>query len=170
MKIVSKTVLAFSLIIIVGCGGIGTTVFGQKTYKTEMLSVSVPKGWKAFPYYNMGSKKAMPGQVGIFKGATKRIDLMSTPSIIINLHDDKDMSLPPKSSFTDIEDIQTFELGNYEWLGFKGTNSANFRMATLKGTGENHCFLLTILFKMGGKTISMDDADVQAIIKSIKVK
>ena len=169
MKNLSKTlVLAFSLIIMIGCGG--TTLLGQKTYKTEKISVSVPKGWKAFPYYNMGSKKVLPGQVGIFKGTTKRIDLLNTPSIVINLHDDKNMSLPSESSFTDIEDIQAFELGNYEWVGFIGTNSANFRIATLKGTGENYCFLVTIIFKMGGETISMDDDDVKTIIESITAK
>ena len=168
MKNLFNAVLAFGLLVMVGCGGTSANVSGD-TYETEQISVVVPKGWKTFPYYPLGMSIADPGQVGIHKGAEELRDQERTPGIFINRNSNKNVSLPGKAFYHNAEDIKSFKLGNYEWVGFKA-NSGDVPTVILKGTGEDHAFLLTFFLEMDGKKISLDDNDVKAIIKSITSK
>ena len=170
MKNVLKAVLVLSLIFSAGCGG--TSVSGE-TYETEVMSVLVPKGWKAFPYYQAGSQEVIPGTVAIRKGATDLIDQFKTPGILIAITKGTNKITISKSSFADGEDVEPFQMGKYTWTGIKGTFSLGSTvtpMIMVQTISEGYNYRVDFILEGSGKKISMDDADVKAIIESITVK
>ena len=170
MKNLLKAVMAFAIIIMAGCGG--TSVSGE-TYETEVLSVLVPEGWKAFPYYQAGSQEVIPGTVGIRKGATDINDQMRTPGLLIAITKRTNLITISKSSFADGEDVEPFQMGKYTWTGIKGTFSLGSTvtpMIMVQTLNEGYNYRVDFILEGSGKKISMDDADVKAIIQSITVK
>ena len=170
MKNVLKAVLVLSLIFSAGCGG--TSVLGE-TYETEVMSVLVPKGWKAFPYYQAGSQVVIPGTVAIRKGATDLIDQFKTPGILIAITKRSNNITLSKSNFADGEDLEPFEMGKYTWTGIKGTFSLGSTvtpMLMVQTISEGYNYRVDFILEGSGKKISIDDADVKAIIESITVK
>ena len=172
MKNLLKAVMAFAIIILAGCGGTGENVSGE-TYETEVMSVLVPKGWKAFPYYQAGSQVVIPGTVALRKGATDIKDQMTTPGLLIAITKRTNNITLSKSNFADGEDLEPFEYGKYTWTGIKGTFSLGSTvtpMMMVQTLHEGYNYRVDFILEMSGKKISMDDTDVKAIIESIIVK
>ena len=165
-----------SLIVIglmTGCGGSGSgsgKVSGE-IYSTEIFSVLVPKGWKAFPYYQAGTETPRQNMVAVHKGAKEPNDMSETPGIVINYFPDaKTVMTPRKSLYEDTADMEPFTSGKYTWEGFTGVNNMITRkmpVAVFWTTNAAELFQVVVWLENGGKKIALDNADVQAIIAGI---
>ena len=78
------------------------------------------------------------------------------------------MMEPMKELYEDAADLEPVTIGDYTWNGFTGT-SLDTPIAVLwtgeQGSGQ---ILVTLCLENGDK-ISLEDADVQAIIASIQI-
>ena len=159
-----------SIFMLMGCGGSGGKVSGE-VYTTEVMSVLAPKGWKAFPAPKPGKfDEYREDQVNVHKGAKEPIDQFNTSGIVINYFDDaKVVMTPPQSWYENVEEIAPFSLGNYEWKGFTGERS-DITYGILWTTNAVELFQVVAFLKYRDKEISLDDADVKAIIASISTK
>ncbi|MCL2727553.1 MAG: hypothetical protein FWD56_04130 [Bacteroidales bacterium] len=172
MKKTLALVFMVGMLMLIGCGGSGGSGSGKikgETYSTELMSVLVPNGWKAFPYYKSGGTDPLPNTVGIHKGAKTMFEQMSTPGIVINYYEEaKYVMKPNKDWYEDVVEMKPFALGNYEWEGFTGVSYGN-PVAIIWTTNGVEMFQLNIFLKMYDKEIAYEDADVQAIIASVSI-
>jgi hypothetical protein len=160
----AKLVMLLSIFMLAGCGG------GGDTYSTELMSVVVPKGWKAFPYFKQGESTPLPNIVAIHKGAKSEIEQFSTPSIRINFFANANqMHTPSKNVYQDVVDLKPLKLGAYTWEGFTG-KSMNKPVALLWTKDGDKAISLDIFLEQYEKIITLEDKDVQAIIASITPK
>ena len=105
----------------------------------------------------------------IYKGAKEEIDMWSTPSVQITYWKDseEDILTSAKSAYDDTKDIDPVTIGDYTWKGFTGTNSD--KPVTYLYSVEAGPFGVAVYTEVNGKTISLEDADFQAIMASLKV-
>ena len=148
------------------CGDSGNGGGGKVSavpYDVGNFTVDVPDGWTAFP------EEGNPDTITLSKGGQSAIDLMSAPSIKIDFYSDyrELMSAPLSSFYENVEEFEAKKIGDtYTWEGFKAT-SGNYPLAMFWTLNDDVDVQIAIWTEMGGKTISVDDADVQAIIASI---
>jgi len=176
MKKFSTLFLMAGMLMIMGCGGSGGNSSGSgkvsgEVYTSEVMSVLVPKGWKAFPGLVAGTiDEFREDQVAIHKGAKQAIDQLDTPGIVINYFPQaKYARTPGKTWYDNVSDIAPFTMGNYEWEGFTGSIS-NRKCAIFWTTNADELFQVVAWLEYDGKKISLDDADVKALIASISTK
>jgi hypothetical protein len=136
------------------------------------VSALVPKGWAAFPVADMWSDEedAMdPDQVQICKGAESEWDLFSKPYIAIVYYGaDTDLMAPDSSWYDEAKDIDDIKLSNLTWKGFTAV-SFDMPMAILwADDGAGNEYQATIYLETSDAEISLEDADVLAILESIK--
>jgi hypothetical protein len=136
------------------------------------VSAFVPEGWAAFPVADMWSddEDAMdPDQVQICKDAKSEWDLFSKPYIAIMYYgEDTDLIAPDSSWYEEAEDIEDIKLSNLTWKGFTAV-SLDMPMAILwADDGAGNQYEVTIYLKTAEAEIALDDADVLAILESIK--
>ena len=132
-------------------------------YNSGTISVIVPEGWMAFPYYGMGSGDIDPDVISVNKGAKSEFDIQITPGLQItrNYHG----SAANRDLYEETTDVGPLKLGNYTWQGFSG-ESYGYSFVILWTDGDDS-FQVTVWTDMGGETISFDDGDVQGIIACI---
>jgi len=184
-------VLLLSISMLAGCGsggGSGDTGSGtQNSAKTEQapagakgethsagnISALVPDGWKMFPFYSGGEES--PNTFSVHKGALTALDQWSTPGVQIQLFPDGSGfgSNTQKDMYEDVMDLAPLTLGDYTWEGFSGLskNSAGeyvLPFAILWTDAGNDTIQVTVWLEQEGNTITLLDADVQAILTSIK--
>lgn len=110
-----------------------------------------------------------PNVIQIYKGAKSEWDQFSTPYVMISYYGpDNPMFEPSKDFYEEGADLEPVTLGDYTWKGFTA-KSLDTPIAIL-WTGEEGSdqLQLTICLENGSK-ISLEDADVQAIIASINI-
>lgn len=92
--------------------GIGMS--GAEVFENEFLQVNVPEGWKLFlgidPEGNTSKKK-----LHIFKNAENEMDIFFKAGITIHYYENARQYFMVKSLYDEVEDIPSFELGNYCW-------------------------------------------------------
>lgn len=179
-KTISLMLALLMILSMAACGGGGggktsdepETVKGE-IYNAGILSALVPNGWKAFGVVDQWAEKegAMkPDYFQIGKGAKEDYDLYSKPSVAIQYYDEgTDMMVPDKSFYEEAKDVADIELGGRTWSGFTGKSMNAPLMILWTGEAGGDQFQVVIWLDMGDGTISVDDADVQAIIASIAV-
>jgi len=160
-----------------GCGGGGDSsgsgtqssapaVKGE-TYSAGNISATVPEGWQAFPFYSGGEES--PNTFAVHKGALNAMDMRYTPGVQIQLFPDGDGFGTDlmKAMYENVSDLAPQTLGGFTWEGFTGV-SGDIPTALMWTDAGDDNILVAVWLEMEDVTISLDDADVQAIIASIK--
>ena len=143
-----------------------------ETFDGGNISALVPEGWMGFhgtDYFEEYEEGYDPNVIQIAKGAESEWDLLSKPYIMIGYFGpDNPLIEPVKELYEETADIDPVTIGDYTWKGFTG-KSIDTPIAVL-WTGEEGSdqIQLTICLENGDK-ISLEDADVQAIIASISI-
>ena len=175
-NIVSILAAVLLIVTLAGCSG-GSSATDPADIKGETfdggnVSALVPDGWMGFhgvDFFDEYEEGYDPNVIQIAKGAKTEWDLFSTPYIMISYFGpDNPMMEPTKEFYEEAADIEPMTIGSYTWNGFTG-KSIDTPIAIL-WTGEEGSdqIQLTICLENGDK-ISLEDADVQAIIASINI-
>jgi len=144
------------------------TVPGE-IYSTGEFQALVPEGWTAFPIADAFSddNTVDTSCVNIIKGGESDMDVFYKPYIRLDYYGpDTDMLKPSSEWYENVEDIDTMQLGEYSWSGFTGTDGYG-KMAVLWAEKEDFQYQATICLEIEGKSIGVEDADIQAILASV---
>ena len=136
-----------------------------EVFSNEFLQVIVPDNWKAFLGIDAEGKTTQK-KLHIYKNAESELDIFHKAGITICYYEDAGQYLLIKDLYDDINDIPSFELGNYCWSGFT-CRSFGYPYIMLESSEKTDRILLMILTENGENKISFSDSDVQEIIKSI---
>lgn len=165
-------VAVLSVAMLTGCSSGGTAstdpaeITGE-TFDAGNVSALVPNGWTAYPVTDLFDEYEGdydPTAVQIVKGAESEFDVFSKPYIQINYYGEETQMISSKDFYDDAKDIEPMQIGNYSWNGFT-TDNSGYPTAILWTEGDVLIQLMIIL--ENNDKISLDDADVQAIIASI---
>ncbi len=164
--------LALCTVALAGCGKetpkTPEEVKGE-VYDAGNVSALVPDGWKAFPVSDMFDDydgDYDPTAMQICKGGKTELDLFSKPYIQINYYPNNTMSIY-KDWYDEAVDIEPMQLGNYTWNGFTATSLGD-PIAILWPESDDVQIQVTFSLGTDDGTITLNDADVQAILMSIK--
>lgn len=143
-----------------------------ETFDGGNISALVPDGWMGFhgvDFFEEYEEGYDPNVIQIAKGAKSERDQFSTPYVMISYYGpDNPMFEPSKDYYDEGADLEPITLGDYTWKGFTA-KSLDTPIAMLwtgeQGSGQ---ILVTLCLENGDK-ISLEDADVQAIIASIQI-
>ena len=142
-----------------------------ETFDAGNVSALVPKGWMAFPVSDLFAEEENatdPDALQLCKGAKTEWDLFSKPHMQINHYGpDSAMMEPSKDWYDDAEDLEPLQIGGRTWKGFTA-KSFDVKIITLWTEDGEHQYQLSIWPEQSDGKISLDDADVQAIIASIQ--
>ena len=137
---------------------------------TGEFSMLVPDGWKSFPVKDVFSDDGAinPFTLKVFKGAETEWDMMSTPGVDVTYYDeDKTMMTPSSSIYDNPKDLDPFTTGDWTWEGFSAESFG--RALTVIWTEDgDHQFAVTLWTVTDNGTITLEDADVIAILASIQ--
>ncbi len=143
-----------------------------ETYETSLISALCPEGWMAFHkadfFEEYPDEPGDPHGLRIHKGAKEELDQLSTPGIQVDYYPEDTEMYDSKEFYEDAKELEPFTTGDYTWEGFSAT-SAGMKLMVLT-VREPYQLEVTIFPELGDQTISLDDADVQAILSSITVK
>ncbi len=142
-----------------------------ETYDAGNVSALVPEGWKAFGIADIWAEEEGaldPNSVQIAKGATEDYELYSKPSVLINYYDaETDMMVIDKELYDEGKDLEPQEIGGRTWNGFTAKSLDTPMTVLWTGEAGSDQFQVTVWTDMGDGTITLEDADVQAIIASV---
>ena len=152
-------------------GGDPAEIKGE-VYDAGNVSALVPEGWMAFPVSDMWSDDTDatdPDQLQICKDAESEWDLLTKPMVDIVYYDASTSMMTPSAEWYDeTEELEPMEIGGKTWNGFIG-KSYDLPLAILwTGESDGDQFQVTIWLETAEGSVSIDDADVQAIIGSIQ--
>jgi len=172
MKNTITLVLAIIVLMFVGCGGSGggSKASGEK-YSTGAFSVQVPKGWEVTPFYRNG--QVSPNTLSVHKGTKEEYKLMSVPFLQIQFSTESGFSgeKNAKLSFQELKEMQPIALGKHTWNGVTGisvrSGGNNLPVIYIWTEVNGANIAITVWREMGDKKISLEDADVKALIASI---
>ena len=174
-KLIAMMLVLTMVFVFVACGeeaapaaNGGDEITGE-VYDAGNVQVLVPGGWKAFGVSDIfGEDGAMdPDAVQICKGGETELDLWSKPYIQINYYGaDTDMMQPSKDFYDNAEDIDPMTIGSHTWNGFT-CESLGAKIAILWAEDGDHQYQASVYLEAGDETISLTDADVQAILESV---
>ena len=142
-----------------------------ETYDAGNVSALVPNGWKAFPVPDVFAEEPNtinPSALRICKGGETELDIFSKPYVQINYYgEDTTLVTPSKGFYNNAVDITPITYGELIWNGFTA-DSMGYPVAILWAENGDIQYQLSFCLGSSGATISLDDADVQAIIESVK--
>lgn len=147
-----------------GASGISISDYASvsgETYDAGSFTVLVPAGWVAF--------QESDNSVRIIKDGTSIDDSWSKNSILMEWHPNASGSIDT-SNYSDPKDINGLTLGDYTYNGTIGTIPGDWGAGMLMAEHDGGYFLANMYLRVGSLEISLDDADVQAILASIKAK
>ncbi len=173
--------LALAALTLCGCSGGGKDGGGNaaqepaqvtgETYDGGNLTVLVPEGWMAFngvDFFDEYEEGYDPNVVRIAKNAESEWDLFSKPYIEVEYYGpDASMVEPYRDAYEDPEDLEPLSLGDYTWQGFTGKSLMEQPMAVLWTEKGEHQFQATLYLESGDSKISLEDAEVLAILESV---
>lgn len=175
-NIVSILVAVLLTAILAGCSG-GSSVTDPaditgETFDGGNVSALVPDGWMGFhgtDYFDEYEEGYDPNVIQIAKGAKTEWDLLSKPYVMVTYFSpDNPMYEPSKDYYEEGADLEPFTTGSYTWKGFTA-KSLDTPIAIL-WTGEEGSDQIQVMICLeNGDKISLEDADVQAILASINI-
>jgi len=146
----------------------GSSVKGDDYY-TGTFKVFVPKGWGAVQvkdYAEEGSP-VDPDAIRIVKDGTSEADVFSKPNVMINYAGpDTEMVPVSKDFYDEPEDVEPVIAGDITWEGYK-CKSMDYPMYVLYYEDGGNQYQATVWYEIGSNKISIDDADVLAILASV---
>ena len=131
-----------------------------------------PKGWKAFPVsdaFDEYEGDNNPNSIYLCKGAKSEFDIFTNPLVTITYYGPDTTYFSAKSLFDDAEDIAGFTLGDYDWTGYTYTALGDAKTVMLETTKGDISITAYFLTETDGEKLSVEDADIQAILASIQV-
>lgn len=192
LTILMAMVLAGSML--AGCGGKGTeqpatsedtgskpavsepvkeekpAVTGE-IYDTGDFSALVPTGWLAIPSTDVFAEEegALDATaISICKDGESDLDLFYKPYVRFDYYDPYTEMMKPSSEwYENVEDIEPFTTGTHTWSGFKAEDDYG-KMAVLWAEEGDYQYQATVWLEVSGNTITLEDADVLAILESVK--
>lgn len=173
-KVFSLVIVLGMMLALVACGGKEAKTPDEvkgKTYDTGKFTVLVPDGWLAVPakdMFNNYDGDNDPTTVYICKGAKNEMDMLNTPYITLLYHEDGVASTDMRDFYEDAKDIDAITTGDYTWEGYEAKSSGV--PVVILNTKKPNVFDVNLNVEMDGKKISVKDADVQAILASLKAK
>lgn len=153
-------------------GGIAIADYASvsgSTYETDAFSVLVPDGWAAFPVKNSSGDGMDPLKLNLIKGGTSEDDLWTKNSIKIEVANYSASYSVYTDVYNSYEDVE-LKLGDYTYTGPAGEYSGGWECAMLSAVNGEGYVAGSVFYKVNDEVISLSDADVQAILASIKVK
>lgn len=169
--------LVMSMAMFAGCGGGGGAGGAEEgikgeVYDTGSMSVLVPEGWLAIPVMDMWAEEADakdPFQLQICKGAESEWDILTCPYLQIIYYDaGTDMMKPTKDWYGDAADLEPIVIGETTWEGFTGTSMDKPLTVLFTGEAGGDQYQVTMWTEGSEESISVEDAEVLAILESIK--
>ena len=141
-----------------------------ETFDAGKVSALVPNGWKAFPQHDVFSddaKAMLPDVINIIKGGSSDTDMFTKPYIRFDFGDaEKTLYFTDKDFYDDVADLEPITTGEHTWNGFSCT-SLGYKMIILCCEDGDLQYQATIYTEQSNGKISLDDADVQAILASV---
>ena len=127
--------------------------------------IVVPPSWKAFCGIDSECRTTSK-KVHIFKDIKIETDIFTHVGLTICFFGKDDYYISPKGFYDNVVDIEPFTLGAYKWNGY--TCESFGTPYTMLETEKNGCvFQVMILTKNGEYEISLNDPDVESILKSL---
>ena len=172
-RVLTIMVTAFVMIFVfTGCGDSAKSVRGE-TFDGGNIEVFVPEGWKAFhgaDTFGDYDEGYDPNVVSIGKGADSELDLFSKPMMHITYSGkNRTLSMPSKELYKDGKDIEDIRTDDHTWRGYTAT-SVGYPIAVLFTEDGDEQIQVAVTLENGDEKISLEDADVLAILEGIKVK
>lgn len=144
-----------------------------ETFGDGNVSALVPTGWMGFngaDFFQDYEEGYDPNVIQIAKGAKSEFDLFSKPYIQINYYGaETSMAEPYSDLYDDVVELDPVSIGSRTWNGFTA-KSADLPIAILWTEDGEDQYQLTIWLESGNSKISLEDAEVKAIIASIAAK
>ena len=183
MKKIAALLLALAMVLcLVACGekapeapATPDEVKGE-THDTGAFTVLIPEGWLAVPVSDMWTDDpddTDPSALQIIKGGESEWDLFTKPYIQINHYGpDTEMMEPWKDLYDGAEDLADFTTGSLTWKGFSAKDLLGNDMIVLWTAGDaaGNQYTLNIVPKTDAGEISLQDADVLALLGSLSGK
>lgn len=167
MKKVLALILAVGMVIGMCACGSGSGKVKGETFDTGVISVLVPDGWmKKDVVFDEEVDKT---QIQLFKGAKSDDDIWVTPYVSVkHYYPEENASVDNTLYFyEDVETLDDVTIGDITWNASKGSFGGTEQIILSTGTPTE--YIIFISTDVAGNTLSLDDADVQAIISSITV-
>ena len=139
------------IFVFAGCGNSAKSVKGE-TFDGGNIEVFVPEGWKAFH------------GADVFGDYEEGYD----PNITYS-GKDRTLSMPSKELYKDGKDIEDIKTSDHTWRGYTAT-SVGYPIAVLFTEDGDEQIQVAVTLENGDEKISLEDADVLAILEGIKVK
>ena len=140
-------------------------------YDTGNFKALVPEGWKAFPQHDVFSddpNEMNPNRLTISKGGEDDWDLFTKPNVQISYGGaSTTLMATDESWYEDVEALDTVVSGDHTWTGFKGTSLGYKYIFLYEDTGKIQ-YQISIMYETDNGSISLEDADVKAILASIE--
>lgn len=132
------------------------------------ISVFVPDGWQHFSGADSEGRET-PDKLLVYKNVISPLDIFCKAGITVWVTRKDKIYISPRFFYSDTKDIEPFKLGAYTWSGYT-CKSLGFPYLMLESQAEVGVLQVMILLENGENKINFEDADVQAIIKSIDVQ
>jgi len=152
-----------------------TEITGE-IYSTGEFQALVPKGWRSFPVTDP-FEEDRPVKSDCFflnKGGESQWHVFEKPYIRLeHFYPDEqmDVSEPDPELWQNVEEYPSMQFGELIWNGYAADNyhgrAHMGRFAVLWTENDGQKYQALICFRSGGHTISLEDADVQAILASV---
>ena len=160
------------IIMMAGLCACGKSEVKGETYSTDSISAFCPEGWLAVTKYDAMLDQRTEDGITIYKGIDSEDDALFCPYVQITYYPDDKASANMeniRSAFTETEDASDLKFNNYTLTGYLSTGGST-KSAIL--WSEDVGVQITVEMEPGSdaENISLDDADVQAILGSFKSK
>lgn len=140
-------------------------------YNVGDFTVYVPGGWDAVEVRATETDAVETNVINIFKGAeydesAKQWKTLGKPHVYIFRYEGDEIDMVPdnKSLWENAEDIPDEKIGNFTWQGFS-YNQFGEDGVNIWALNGDYGYRLSISFQ---NELSLDDADIKAIIESLK--
>lgn len=175
LMVIITMILSIGLVACGGSGGSSGSVASVKgtTFDNGLFEVFVPDGWMAFhgaDFFDEYEEGYDPHVVNIGKGVKEESELFNKPMANISYSgEDYPLMIPTKDLYEDSKDIKDIEAGDYTWKGFTA-NSLGYPITVLYTEFDDKQIVVNITLENGDSKVSLEDADVLAILEGINPK
>ncbi|MBR6825748.1 MAG: hypothetical protein IKM59_04290 [Oscillospiraceae bacterium] len=142
-----------------------------ETFNAGNFSALVPEGWMEVVVKDMWAddpNAVDPDKLQIIKDGTSEFDILTKAYVQIDYYGpETDMMAPSSEWYEGAADLEPVVAGGYTWKGFSAVSGGNPMTVLYTGEAGGPQFQAT-LWSNGSSTISATDADVLAILESVK--
>lgn len=142
-----------------------------ETYNAGNFSALVPEGWMEIAVTDLWSDEPNavdPDKLQIIKNGTSEFDILTKAYVQIDFYGpETDMMTPSSEWYEEATELEPIVAGGITWNGFSAVSGGNPMTVLYTGEAGGPQYQAT-LWCNGEHTISVTDADVLAILASVK--